>query len=365
MLDRAVIWIAAIAIVGFAADALAKQPPNGEPTRPPPLVPAPAPGAPEPTRPAKGAASEDEKLEPETPADVGVPPETVPESKVETGTVVSKEGGHSVVEKKTLTPIVPEPEAPPGRTYQLYWELDVPVFGIALVLGAGRFVRTSQRDSPASCLPTNPNSNDPADPDRCDRNELNALDQPFAGRWRPAWGAYSDIALAGMLLAPPVLLTADEGFLNAMNDSVVIYQATLIGATLSSVSSLGSGRPRPFVYKGEAPEEERYTNEGSLSFFSGHTALAFALSTATFWTVRRRHGSSAYSWLVLGVGSAAAVSVGGARVLAGKHFPTDALAGMVVGVSSGTLIPMLHGTPVRVVPTAERRGAMLSVSRAF
>jgi undecaprenyl-diphosphatase len=155
-----------------------------------------------------------------------------------------------------------------------------------------------------------------------------------------------------------------------LNDSVVILQSALIATTLSSISSLGTGRPRPFVYDGpdpdeDAPEHVKDSAEGALSFFSGHTAFAFALSTSTFWTVKRRHRRSAYPWIVLGAGTAVAATVATGRIMGGMHFPTDVAGGAIVGSSIGTLVPMLHGTPVIAAPVAGRDRAGVVVHGVF
>jgi membrane-associated phospholipid phosphatase len=131
---------------------------------------------------------------------------------------------------------------------------------------------------------------------------------------------------------------------------------------ISGLATLSASRARPFVYGTKAPEDVRTSPNGALSFVSGHTTMAFALSTSTFWTIYRRHGAGAYAWSTLAIGTALASSVAVGRVLAGKHFPTDVLTGAAVGASVGTLIPALHDAPVLVVPTVNTTGAGLDVS---
>jgi membrane-associated phospholipid phosphatase len=259
---------------------------------------------------------------------------------------------------RAVTPILPEPAKAPRRAYQLYWEIDLPVLGVSAVLGGARMART-EGNTPAFCVQQIPEE------DRvtvaCDPSALNFLDRPVAGRWSQGWSDFTDYMLLGMGAAPVALLWVDEGLLSMLNDVVVIYQATLIAATLSGLSSLSAGRGRPYVYGTEAPLGVRSSTEAGLAFFSGHSSMAFALSTSTFWTVKRTHQTGALPWLALGVGSVAASSVSVGRVLAGRHFPTDALAGAVVGAGIGTLIPMLHGIPVSIVPELEQQRAALTV----
>jgi membrane-associated phospholipid phosphatase len=264
----------------------------------------------------------------------------------------------SEVVARPATPIIPEPAKPPRRAYQLYWEVDLPVLGVAAVLGGARIART-EGNTPAFCVQQIPEED--RETVACDPSSINSLDRPFAGRWSQGWSDFTDYMLYGMGAAPIAVLLVDEGVLSMLNDVVVIYQATLIAATLSGISSLSAGRGRPYVYGTEAPVDVRSSTEGGLAFFSGHTSIAFALSTSTFWTLKRTHQSGALPWVALGVGSVAASSVAVGRVLGGRHFPTDVLAGAIVGAGIGTLIPMLHGIPVTIVPELEQQGGALSV----
>jgi membrane-associated phospholipid phosphatase len=264
--------------------------------------------------------------------------------------------------ERAATPILPEPSKPPRRAYQLYWEIDLPVLGVAAVLGGGRFAHT-EGGAPAYCVQQIPE--DQRATVACDPDELNFVDRPFAGRWSPTWSTVSDYVLYGLAVAPIAVLWVDEGFVSMLNDVIVIYQSTLIAASLSGLSSVSTGRGRPYVYGTEAPLGTRTGPEGGLAYFSGHSAMAFALSTSTFWTLLRTHPSDALPWVALGVGTTAATGVAVARVEAGRHFPTDVLAGTIVGAGIGTLIPMLHGVPVAVIPETEDDGASLSLVGRF
>ncbi|HVJ21645.1 MAG TPA: phosphatase PAP2 family protein [Polyangiaceae bacterium] len=263
--------------------------------------------------------------------------------------------------EQAATPILPKATAP-RRAYQLYWEIDLPVLGVAAVLGGGRLAHT-ESGAPAYCVQQIPEAERATT--GCDPDDLNALDRGVAGRWSPSWSTASDYVLYGLAAAPIVVLWIDEGFVGMLNDVIVVYQSTLIAASLSGISSVASGRGRPYVYGTEAPLSAREGAEGGLAYFSGHSSMAFALSTSTFWTLQRTHPNDALPWIALGVGTTAAATVAVARVEAGRHFPSDVIAGTIVGVGIGTLIPMLHGVPVQVIPETSSDGALLSVAGAF
>ena len=97
-------------------------------------------------------------------------------------------------------------------------------------------------------------------------------------------------------------------------------------------------RPRPFeVFEGVRQLVE-HSSGGS--FPSGHAALAFALATSVFLVHRR--------WGILFFVLALAVGLG--RIAAGIHWPTDILAGAIIGIASAFLIKRLffsnQNTPV-------------------
>ncbi len=82
----------------------------------------------------------------------------------------------------------------------------------------------------------------------------------------------------------------------------------------------------------------------SSSFPSGHTASAFSFATAM---------TSDTPWLALPLFGVASL-VGYSRVHAGVHYPSDVLAGCVLGLSVGTLV---REVTLRVGPLASPRDA--------
>ena len=237
--------------------------------------------------------------------------------------------------KSELTPIVPSPNDPYKPAFQLYSEIDIPVLAVGTVFAAARLIRTQK----AYCAPL------------CDKSELNGLDRLTAGRYNTTWSFASDLGLYGIGLGAAVVFAADEGLAPALNDGVVIAQSALLSTAISSILTLAAGRPRPFLYSENAPESVRNSTDASLSFLSSHASVSFAIATSSYMAMRRLHPDKpAYSWWTLGIGLTIASFVGAARVMAGKHFITDAVGGAVVGSATGVLIPALHSAPVKIVP---------------
>jgi membrane-associated phospholipid phosphatase len=222
----------------------------------------------------------------------------------------------------------------PPPAYSLRLEVDLPALAISTIATTAWFFDLG----PAWCAP------------QCDASRLNPIDRPFAGRHVPGWTTAGTLTAGVLIAAPPAVLAAFEGPRNAVNDSVVIAESLLFSSGLDAILQTAVRRPRPFLYGTSAPLADREETSASLSFPSGHTALAFAATFATWRTLDRLDVSPCWQWLVLGVGGAGATFVGVSRVISGDHFPTDVLAGAGMGAAFGVLVPALHRRDIRVVP---------------
>ena len=288
------------------------------------------------------------------PAEAGEAAAEAQAAAVETGDLEVEQGdGNAVVVEDPTTPVIPDEQLIPQRAYQLQWEIDIPLFAIGAALALGREIRSTNSSAPAYCTTI---------PEGCDEDDLNPIDKPFAGRYDENWSKATDVLVLLLFSAPWPMLWANNTFLNTLNDVTIIYESGLTALALSGLATLSASRARPFVYGTKAPEDVRTSPNGALSFVSGHTTMAFALSTSTFWTIYRRHGKGTYAWVTLGVGTAVASAVVVGRVMAGKHFPTDVVTGAAVGASVGTLMPALHDAPGLVVPNVNATGAGFDVS---
>jgi membrane-associated phospholipid phosphatase len=100
----------------------------------------------------------------------------------------------------------------------------------------------------------------------------------------------------------------------------------LSAAVITSVLKYTIDRPRPFE---TYPDIEKATYAGSPSFPSGHTSDAFSLATSL---------SIAYpKWYVIVPSYAWALTVAYSRMHLGVHYPSDVLAGALVGAGSAYL----------------------------
>lgn len=198
----------------------------------------------------------------------------------------------------------------------------------------------------------------------CDRSRINFLDRPAAGLYDPNWNRVGNLAVAGTIAFPALLLFLEEGLAHGANDALVVAEAAVMASALQVFTSYAVGRPRPRVYGSDAPLEERTDANAARSFFSGHVADTFAVTVATMRTFQRL-GRPGLGWAVLALGTAGTAFVGVSRVLSGAHFPTDVLAGAAAGAGFGLALPALHGSPVGLAPMGLPGGGGLSVVGAL
>lgn len=309
-------------------------------------------GAPQPAVPAPAApATSGSAVQADDPS-IAPPAPDAPPKKVEDAKEVAKTA--------ELTPIVPSPKDATRPAFQLYAEIDIPILAVGTVFALARRTKTQ----PAFCAPA------------CNSVSLNALDKLTAGYYSAGWSRASDVGLLGLGAVGAALLWTDEGFLNALNDFVVIGEATLSATAVASIMTLAAGRPRPFLFGNpdnldsfKAPLSVRNSGDAALSFLSSHTAESFAIATSLYIAERRLHPRSLRSKVILAGGLAVSSFVALARVMAGYHFITDVVGGAVVGSSLGVLIGSVHPSPVHVVPVVNDspagRSAGLGIQGSF
>jgi membrane-associated phospholipid phosphatase len=115
---------------------------------------------------------------------------------------------------------------------------------------------------------------------------------------------------------------------DSLNNQKAIYigVSVISSVAIATILKYGVNRTRPFV---TYPYLEKESDGGSPSFPSGHTSEAFALATSL---------SMAYpKWYVIAPSFAWAGAVGYSRMDLGVHYPSDVLAGALLGSASAYL----------------------------
>lgn len=186
---------------------------------------------------------------------------------------------------------------------------------------------------------------------------LNGFDRTAAGNWSPTWAHRSDWTRDGLLAAAGAVAFAPEVMEGRWRNAAIlgaIFGETYLllrGATYTAKRL--ANRKRPYVYNTDLGVDERLAlaqsdDEGVFeSFYSGHTAAAFAAAALLSTVYADVHGRSATSNLLWGSSLSVAAVTAYARVKAGKHYPSDVLVGAAVGTAIGFLVPRLHRKDAR------------------
>lgn len=211
--------------------------------------------------------------------------------------------------------------------YRLNAAVDIPLLGLGLAGTSAAFIETD----PAACLP---NCTPP--------DNLNALDRLALGHYSPTAHRVADVLVLTLALSPALWDVIDTRSPVYFEDMVVHGEVLALTQGLTQITKFAVGRVAPFVYSEAVPLEERMGSDAHRSFWSGHTATAFASATSYSVTYFLRHPRDPWRFTVLGTNLAAALAVGFLKIHAGYHYPTDILAGALVGASIGTMVPLLH-----------------------
>lgn len=181
------------------------------------------------------------------------------------------------------------------------------------------------------------------------------LDQRTRGAYQRLPAIWSDRLLVGTLVMP-VGAELASGLDSGSPDRGTIYLETLgIAGLLNSGIKLIVQRPRPLVYDGTT----HHDNDGDsrLSFYSGHSTMAFASAVSGAYLFAGRSESEHSRLLMWTSSMTLAAATAQLRVRARKHFPSDVLVGSVVGAGLGIAIPKLHSRPMSGVTLSWMDGA--------
>jgi membrane-associated phospholipid phosphatase len=115
------------------------------------------------------------------------------------------------------------------------------------------------------------------------------------------------------------------------SNAILLYSSIFIEGVLAGGLKYTINRPRPFI---TYPYIDKESDGGSPSFPSGHTSNAFALATSLSITCPK--------WYVIAPSLLWASAVGYSRMDLGVHYPSDVLAGAIIGSGSAYLAYKLN-----------------------
>jgi membrane-associated phospholipid phosphatase len=173
----------------------------------------------------------------------------------------------------------------------------------------------------------------------CDPSHVWGIDRGSVGPVRAAanvisYGTSAAETGLGLLL----LLSArhGEGSGPFWEDAAVVTQAVSVTAFATMALKLLVHRPRPLMY---VPGP--VTPDAGRGFPSSHTSISFAVASA-YASILHRRGLAGKHKMAIATLFTVAAATGVLRVVSREHFPTDVVAGAVLGFGVGWFVPKLH-----------------------
>jgi len=222
------------------------------------------------------------------------------------------------------------------------------VFHLTLTVGLGLGFAASESFLKASLAPDDCRWCDPPGIDVRVRDAL-LWDDPESARLFSHLTGYVAAPLFGLgMSALTGMSSQDAGWARLIDDTIPILETVAISQAVTQIVKWSFGRQRPFVHFGN-PEPAQDDN---LSFWSGHSALAFGVTTSAGLLAHWRGSKS--EPLIWGVGLTLSAATGYLRIAGDKHYFTDVVTGTAVGVIAGLTIPRLmrRHRNVAIVPSA-------------
>jgi membrane-associated phospholipid phosphatase len=170
-----------------------------------------------------------------------------------------------------------------------------------------------------------------------DRNRIFAPDRFAVDLSSKSAAAASDLLMDAGIGFPLLFFSRKT----IATDVLMFAESNLLCQGITQLCKGVFQRPRPYAYRPEYAGKP-LGRDAFRSFISGHTSAAFNGAVLAAVVYGKRHPGSKGSRTVWVTGLTLAAATGTCRVLAGRHFPTDVLAGAAVGALTGWLIPQLH-----------------------
>lgn len=161
-------------------------------------------------------------------------------------------------------------------------------------------------------------------------------------KWSNTGAANTAVYVTGYALAPLAAFGLDalaaykEGAVDGFwADALIIAEASSAACLFAQIVKVTTGRERPRSYYGGGATDPA----DNLSFYSGHTTLAFSLAVSS-GTVASMRGYELAPW-IWGTGLGIATMTGYLSIASDRHYLTDVITGAGMGAAFGFGVPYL------------------------
>jgi membrane-associated phospholipid phosphatase len=196
---------------------------------------------------------------------------------------------------------------------------------------------------------------------------LPGFDRSAVGNWDTKADLASDILLYGSVTLPAFLMINKRTRKDFLVVGFIYAETALLTLGVTELTKGLVNRPRPYAYNDEVSMDLKTTRDARHSFISGHTSLSAALCFTTAKIFSDYSDNPTHEALVWSGAVIVPAVTAYLRFRAGKHFPSDLIAGYLVGGTIGYLVPWLHrrkplAKGLTISPYSTGKGAGLYLS---
>ena len=181
-----------------------------------------------------------------------------------------------------------------------------------------------------------------------DPNTISRFDRVSTRNWSLSAHKASNVLLYSSYVLPFSLLLDKDMRVgdNFGSISLLTFETVALNSALTGLTKELVKRKRPLLYNPRCPIEKKLSPNATSSFVSGHTSNVAALSFMSAQIYSDLNPNSKVRGYVWGTAALLPALTAYFRVKAGRHFPTDVIAGYVLGAAVGILVPKLHKVQV-------------------
>ena len=176
-----------------------------------------------------------------------------------------------------------------------------------------------------------------------DPNDVWSFDRTATDNNSKTANTISDIVLYSTFALPTSLFLVKNARGEELQILTMFAEMALINTGITNIVKVSTSRLRPNTYNPLVSQEIKLRATSNRSFFSGHTSNAASFSFFTASVLNDLYPNwKAGKYITWGAAITIPAVVAYTRVGAGKHFPSDVIAGYLFGAAVGVIIPKLH-----------------------
>lgn len=177
---------------------------------------------------------------------------------------------------------------------------------------------------------------------KLDVNDLPSFDRSTARQNSANAKQLSDVFEYGVFFVPAPLMLSDKARREAKEIGTMYFEAFALNVFSTQLVKYVTLRNRPFMYNESIDISQKRTTNGRKSFYSGHVSHTATLSVFTAKVFSDLYPESKWKSAIWVTALAIPATTGYLRYKAGRHFPSDNVAGLIAGSLIGYFVPELH-----------------------